>query len=270
VRRLALLVVVLALVAGCSRGDDDNIATAGASSTIDDPGSTVAGETTTAGAGDTGVASGSTPKGTAGAVATTAPAPTAPPPPAPAGAKFTPPGKYTYKVTGTQGAQKVDYTSTATIDPPNGADQHSSQTTLQGPMDQTLRHQPDGVYLVLLRQSTSFVNKEFRFDPPALTLPLPPTAGKAWSWKATSTDGKTTVDSAFTIVRTETIKVGGESVDAVVLEAKVTTSGDVNSTSTQTVWVSEPLRLILRADAKGRSTLGEFDTSSRLQSTKPA
>jgi hypothetical protein len=271
---LVVFVVLALLAAGCSGGDDDDddLAATDRSTT------TVAGLTSdtvdpAAPAGGSGgeEETGTTVKGRERTPATTtAPAPTSPPPPPPPGATFTTPGKYTYRVTGTASGQPVDTTSTLTVDPPNGADQRTSQSTQQGTQEQILRRQADGVYLVNLKINAGFVAKEFRFEPPALSFPIPPTIGRAWSWEARSTDGKTNVKSSFKILRNETIDVGGERVDTVVLELVTETSGDIVSTMTSTLWVSQRYSLIVRTDSKGTSPLGPSETSSKLQSTRPA
>jgi hypothetical protein len=196
----------------------------------------------------------------------------------PAGVKATAPGTYTYKVTGTQQVltptpQPIDTTSSMKVDPLQGTDQHTSESGQQGGTEQILRFQADGAYLVDLKLSGA-ISKEFKLEPPGLVFPQPATIGKTWTWNAKSTDGKTTVKSDFKVVRTETIAIGGEQVPTVVLEATVTTGGDVVSTSKRTIWTSEAYRLVVRQDDKTNGTYSgyafKFDTSSVLQSTKPA
>ena len=76
--------------------------------------------------------------------------------------------------------------------------------------------------------------------------------------------------SSFKIVRREAVDIAGRSHDAVVVEATVNTSGDVRASSTQTLWISESLALILRVDQKGTGPTGTSDVSAKLQSTKPS
>lgn len=269
--------VLTALLLGACGGDDDGKVDSASSKR----------STTTAVAGDTTVVDAGASTTTAGAGAATATtkkagsgssaaAPAAGPQPATsAGIKATAPGTYTYKVNGTMTVgtpQKVDTTSDLRVEPLQGTDQKSTQTTQQGSSEQVLRYQADGVYLVQLKLSGA-IAKEFNLNPPGLAFPQPATAGKKWSWAATSTDGKTTVKSDFTVLRTESIVIGGESVQTIVLEATVVTDGDIKSTSTRTIWVSEAYRLIMRQDEKINGSYGGFafsgDTSSVLQSTKP-
>jgi hypothetical protein len=279
-----LLIVVLSatlLLAACSGKDKKEVSASGKGTTTTSEVSTSSTEVD-AGASTTvagGAKTGTTKKPAAKPGAASGGASTAGPQQAtPAGVKAAAPGKYTYKITGTQQLltptpQPVNDTSTLTVDALQGTDQH---TTDQGPnsgTEQVLRYQPDGVYLVDLKL-TGPINKEFKPEPPGLVFPQPATIGKTWSWNATSTDGKTTVKSEFKIARTETIAVGGEQVPCVVLEATVTTGGDIVSTSKRTIWTSEAYKLVVRQDDKSNGTYSgysfKFDTSSVLQSTKPA
>jgi hypothetical protein len=63
-------------------------------------------------------------------------------------------------------------------------------------------------------------------------------------------------------------------VPAVVLEATITLTGDINATSHRTIWVSEAYRIIVRTDDKTDGTYETFhytsDTSQKLQSTRPS
>jgi hypothetical protein len=269
VRRLLVLCAVLLIAAACSSGDDDSdVATRDATSTTAAGAvTTVVGETTVA--GSSGGGSGTT-RAPTKAAGPTAPSGTPAPPPAQAGTKFPAAGKYNYRVTGTANNQPIDFTSVLTISPPNGADQNNSQSTPQGTSDQILRYLPDGIFLVSLTVKAGLVSKEFRPDGTALTFPLPPTVNKAWSWSARSTDGKTRVNAAFKLLRTENVTVGGQSLQAWVIEAKTSTTGDFQSTADRVIWISEPLRLVLRTDEKGQSGIGATETSAKLQSTTPS
>ena len=275
-RVLVVLCAAVLLTGACGGGDDDKTDAAASSRTT----TTVEGETTTTAAEEAGGTTAvSAPK--AGTTKKSGTATTAASKPGvqqatPAGIKAAAPGTYTYKVTGTMTVgtpQKVDTTSTLKVDPLQGTDQHSAQTGQQGGQETVLRYQADGVYLVNLKL-TGPVNKEFKLEPPGLAFAQPATIGKAWGWSAKSTDGATTVKSDFKVLRTETITIGGEQVPTVVMETKVVTDGDVKSTSTGTMWVSEAYRLIVQEHNKINGTYGAFafsgDTSSVMQSTKPA
>ena len=274
-RVLGLLCVAVLLSGACGGDDDKKVASSDKATTTTEAGDATSTTAAVEAGGTTAVApkAGTTKKS---GTATTAASKPGVQQATPAGIKAAAPGSYTYKVTGTMTVgtpQKVDTTSTLKIDPLQGTDQHSSQTSQQGGQETVLRYQGDGVYLVNLKL-TGPVNKEFKLEPPGLAFAQPATIGKAWGWSAKSTDGATTVKSDFKILRTETIAIGGEQVPSVVVETKVVTDGDVKSTQTGTMWVSEAYRLIVRTDNKINGTYGAFafsgDTSSVMQSTKPS
>ena len=274
-RVLGLLCVAVVLSGACGGDDDKKVASSDKATTTTEAGDATSTTAAVEAGGTTAVApkAGTTKKS---GTATTAASKPGVQQSTPAGIKAAAPGSYTYKVTGTMTVgtpQKVDTTSTLKVDPLQGTDQHSAQTGQQGGQETVLRYQADGVYLVNLKL-TGPVNKEFKLEPPGLAFAQPATIGKAWGWTAKSTDGATTVKSDFKILRTETIAIGGEQVPTVVVETKVVTDGDIKSTSTGTMWVSEGYLLIVQEQNKINGTYGAFafsgDTSSVMQSTKPA
>lgn len=191
---------------------------------------------------------------------------------------FTAAGTYRYTTTGrfssTLGApQERHGESMLTVDPPSGADQHSVRHGPGRTTDQVLRLDDSGAYLVSLRQSEQGITKEVRPSPPALALPAGAAPGRTWSWRATSTDGRTTVDSTFTAVRTEEVTVGAERVTALVIDVVLSLTGDVTSTTRQTLWVSQRHGLVVRQDDTTEGTLGAIAFSStssdRLVSLTP-
>ena len=198
---------------------------------------------------------------------------TSPPPAAAAGLQPTAPGKYNYHLTGQGNGQNIDTQITMTVDAPKGGDQHSTTQTQQGSEEQTLRYQANGIYLVELKLNAGFIQKDFTPNPPALQYPEPATIGKTWSWSVTSSDGKTTVNTSFQVLRTENQTVGSETVPTTVLKVTITTSGDIVSKSDSTYWISEKYRLIVRQDSTADTTtpiVTHSTTSQVLLSTKPS
>ena len=248
-RPLAVVLAVLVVVGSCGGdGDEEGSRPAAAKREV----------TTTTTAATTSSSTSSTTAAVGGAGARrSAPAPGAPKPArsggptASAPSPFTAPGRYTYATSGTfssllTGSQLRTGESVLTVDPPAGRDQ---RTVRQGPdsaVEQVLRLQDDGAFLVHLGQATMGLRKDFRPEPPVLAVPLPPSVGRAWSWRITSTDGLTTVDAGLRVARTETVDVGGENVPVVVVEATITTGGDVVSTTRQTLWISDRYRLVVQ------------------------
>lgn len=197
------------------------------------------------------------------------------------GARLDPPrpGKYTYAVTGKRsspafGEQPVNEDATLEIDPASGRDVHSIESSQGGSAEQVTRYGDDGVRLVSLKSSQTGISKEFKPAQPVQILPWPVKDGQKWSWKITSTDGKTTVDSSFTLSGHETMTVGGEKVDTLVIDAVVNTSGDITSTTKEKIWVAPTYRLIVEdqgvTDGMFGTTKFHSEQTRKLKSTKPA
>ncbi|MGH9282427.1 MAG: hypothetical protein ACRD0S_05770, partial [Acidimicrobiales bacterium] len=95
-----------------------------------------------------------------------------------------------------------------------------------------------------------------------------------WSWQAASTDGRTQVSSNFKALRTEDVAVGPAQVPALVVEVRLTTTGDVVITSTQTMWVVPRLGLVVRLDDATEGSFGavgfKSTASEKLVSLDPA
>lgn len=185
-------------------------------------------------------------------------------------ARFTAPGRYTYASSGMfssllSGPQPRSGGVVLVVDPPQGHEQRSVRQASDLTTEQVLRFEGDGTYLVSMSQTFLGVRKDFRFEPPVLALPTPAEAGRSWSWRATSTDGRTTVDAGLRVSRAETVDVGGVPVPTVVVEARVSTGGDVVASSTQELWVSERHRLIVRLHEVTDGRLGAI--SFRSEST---
>lgn len=185
-------------------------------------------------------------------------------------ATTTPPGRYRYASTGTfsagvTGEQRRSGESILTVDPPAGADQHSFRQGDGRSTEQILRFQSDGTYIVMLKLTEQGLTKEFRPATPVLAFPYSAPTGRTWSWRMTSTDGKTTVETSFRIERTEAVAVGTESVPAVVVGANVVTTGDLASRGTQMLWVAEGRRLVVREQSATDGTFGAFSFRSTAE-----
>lgn len=192
---------------------------------------------------------------------------------------FAAPGKYTYNRTGKQTTsafpeQSLDGQVTMQMDPPANSEQHETTTASEGTSEQTLRLLTEGAYFVDLKQSTSGFNKEFKPDPPVLAFPASATVGRTWSWTITSTDGQTTLNGSFRIDRNETLTIGGEQVQTVVLVGVLKASGDIDFTSNTTNWVAPSKGLVVRTDTTTDGTIRGVtfhqQSSQVLASTKPA
>lgn len=275
--RLSTAAAVLALVmlANCG-GDSDDEATrastttsgAGASSSTIAGGSAPVGGATTTTAAPAGVSSSTRARGGAAAQATptTSSGGKAAASPSP-GVAATLPGRYRYASTGTfavglGGEQRRSGESVLTVDPPAGADQHSIREGEGRVSEQIVRFQPDGAYLVMLKVTEQGLTKEFRPPSPVLAVPGAAAPGRTWSWRVTSTDGKTTLDASFRAERREAVSVGADTLEALVVQATLVTSGDLASRGTQTLWVAESRRLVVREQAATEGTFGAFSFRS--------
>ena len=270
--RAAALALALALVVA-SCGDDGGAeresAGATTTTTLAAPPSTEA--TTAPAEGPTTTAAPAA--GRRGPATTTAPPTTTA---APAGtssaAQFTAPGTYRYAATGQftstrGGPQPRNGETTLTVDPPSGTDQRSVRQGLGRTTEQVLRMDGGGAHLVSMRITDQGVVKEVRPSPPVLALPADAAIGRTWAWRATTTDGATTVDATMRALREEDVTVGGVAVPALVVEAVLTLTGDLVSTSKQTLWVSDRHRLIVRQDDATEGRLGVVAFSSASSET---
>ena len=276
-RGAALALASVLLVAACGGGDDGDDAAKESDGATTTTSTTAAASTVPS----TGPAATTTPTTTArGGTTTTTAAPattTTAAPPAP-GLPFTTPGTYRYASTGDftstlTGPQSRNGETTLTVDPPSGSDQRSVRRAFSRTTEQVLRLDAAGAHLVSLRLSDQGVDKEVQASPPVLALPADAAPGRTWTWRLTSTDGLTSVDSTFRALRTETLTIAGQRVPALVVEVVLSLSGDIVSTLTQTTWVSLERRLVVRQDetSDGRFGLVTFSgkTSETLVSPAP-
>lgn len=190
---------------------------------------------------------------------------------------FTAPGTYTYDSTGTVSAgtpRDASGTSTLTVDPPSGGQQHTLLGNDQGRTEQYVVVRPDGTYLVRLVITNPAFSKDFRPVKPVLLVPDPATAGRSWSWTAKSTDGKTTVAASVKIGGRQTLTVGGQSTPTTILDSTLRITGDVTYTATMKTWYDGVHRLIAKEHTTGKGTFNgvQFttDIDSVLRSTKPS
>ena len=280
-RRIVMVSLAVLVLAGGCGGKRAKVSTNTSTTALQDSGTS----STAAGGGGTATtarssAGGSTTtvRGGAATTATTARSSSSGPPTSSSPA--TAPGRYIYTLSGTSsssiqpGDQPITGQGTLTVDPVSGTDQHQSRQDPNQTSETVFRFQPDGAYIVNLKQTTSGLAKEFRADPPVLVLPQPATVGRSWQWDLTSTDGATRVHATFKVARTETVTIGGEAVACVVLENTVTTSGDIVSTTTSTIWTSDRYRIVVQQHDVGSGNYGAItfrsDKTSKLQSTRPS
>jgi len=190
----------------------------------------------------------------------------------------TAPGRYTYETTGTftspLGPSARNGDTVLTVDPASGGRQRGMRAGPGRTVEQLLELRPDGAYLVSLRIADSGFVQEIRPPTPVLAIPSPAPVGREWSWQAPTVDGRTTVSSSFRVARTETVDIGGVVVPTTVVEATITTTGDVTSTGRQTFWFAEGPRLVVQlsetTDGRVAGLVFGSRTTERLRSLRPA
>lgn len=186
-------------------------------------------------------------------------------------------GTYTYDVSGTVNAgtpQPVDGEATLTVDRPAGGRQSSVLEGRQGRTEQDIVTRSDGRYLARLSLTNPAFTKEFVPSSPVLLVPTPQTVDRSWSWRTTSTDGKTTAALTARIVRTETLTIGGQRTPTSVIESTLRLTGDITYTGRTTTWYDPAHRLPVKDHSRGNGTVSGFafttDLTSVLRSTEPA
>lgn len=253
-------------------GSSGSSASAGPTASATAGAGTGGGAATGSGTG-TGGATGTDPGSTTGGTTTTAPQGAGKPAPA----KATAPGTYAYDSKGTVTVgtpRQVEGTQTLVVDRPSGATQHTVQSSDQGRQEQDVLVRDGGTYLTRLTLTNPAFDKTFAPDPAVLLVPDPATVGRAWTWSARSTDGKTTVTARNSVVRTETLTIGGQRVPTSVVRTLLQIRGDVVFDGTTDTWYSEALRLPVKDRSQGEGTVSgvafTFDVTSTMRSTRPS
>lgn len=247
-------------------------ATAGAGTAT--PGTSAAASTAASAASSTAATTETSTAGSSAPITTSAPG-------KPAAQRATRAGTYTLDASGTitLGVSKQDASGTQslTISPLKGQLQHSTLHGDQGDTEQDLLLRTTGTYVASLRlTSPAFAGqaKEFHPSPAVLLVPDPATVGSSWSWKAVSTDGKTTVTTANKVARTETVTIGGKKLLCAVIQTHLVLSGDVTYDAQVTTWYSPDFRLAVKDHTVGKGTaIGSpftTDITSVMRSVTPA
>lgn len=195
--------------------------------------------------------------------------------------KATAPGTYTLDETGTVTLgspgtpQDASGTTTLTVDPLTNGMQHSTlHSDSTGDTDEVLLVRSTGTYVASLKLTSPAFTKELRPSPAALLVPDPASVGSAWSWKATSTDGKTHAAATNKIGSTQALTIGGTRVVCAVVQTHLVLTGDVDYTTDLTTYWSPDYRLPVKTHSTGKGSYNGFpfstDITSVMRSVKPA
>ena len=108
--------------------------------------------------------------------------------------------------------------------------------------------------------------------PPSVIAPPDPQPGFATTFRLEG-DG-IEVDGSLEILRRETLTIGGESVEVLVVDLVFDYSGEVDGRQTATWWVRPDDLLIVREESQMQATSGGFQfrqqQTSQLRSLQPA
>jgi hypothetical protein len=280
VRTPLLLIAPLALLAACSSGSSTPPQSLKATSAPAASATPTATHGVAPGAKQTTVATtAATSAATTSAVATSAAPLSTRAPGKPAASKATAAGDYTYTSSGkvTFGATPQDAagTQTLTVSPLRGDVQHSRlHSDDTGDTEQDVVVRDSGSYGASLKLTSPAFTKEFRPATPLLLVPDPAVVGRSWSWSATSTDGATHARATNTLLRTETLTIGGTRVATVVLQTHLVLSGDLSYDAQLTVWWAPAYRLPVKSHTVGKGSYGgipfKTDITAVMSSVKPS
>jgi hypothetical protein len=285
-KRAVVAAVAAALVlAACGGGGGKKTASSSSSSTI------AAGDTSTsAAAASTTVAGGATATTKpAGTTATTKPAtvngqPASnyTPPAGSTAAKPAAPGTYHYdnQSTGMNTFGPPPAVSPLIVDAPQGTRQHATNDMTSGGKgsitETTLDFKPEGVYLVEIKLTTktAFGNQTLDFigSPPPLAAPTGVAPGQHVDFALTSNPPGTTIQVHIDFVRMETITIGGQPVNTMVIHQVATLSGNFKGTQTADSWVSPQYDLFVKTHAVADITspvAAHTDETSTLEKLTP-
>ena len=280
----AVAIATVVVLAACGGGGNKSAAVASGSATDasgSNPNALAAGSSASApeGAATGGASDGSSDTG-GGPDAGVAPAANGDAPTPPGLKPFA--GSYSYHTTGhatlNGSNQNIDVQSQTVIEDLNDSDQRLTSANDQGQQVEVLRYSGDKLEIVSLELKGA-VSKTF--NGPVLLAPVPTTVGQTWSWSMQSTDSdptkRTTVTQSSRVDRTETIQIGGQSVDVFVVETDIalkSSPADLNATGHLTTWVSPAYKVSLRIHSTLKGTYAAFnfdgDTTSDLLSLQPS
>jgi len=191
------------------------------------------------------------------------------------------PGSYTYDVTSTSSGPppqggSVSEKAKLRIDHAQGSDQHTAVADDQGNGEQyEYRYLDSGIEVLELKFTGQF-DKDFRPSDEATYAPIPASPGTAWSWDMTSTDHSSTMHAEFKVSRRDTVIIGREPIDVVVVVGTVTIRTSYNAAPITieirtTKWISLHYKLtVKRHDISDVPAFNNHsDTTDVLESVHP-
>lgn len=270
-KRVAACAAVAAMVlAACGGGGGaKKTAAKGTTTSSEASTTTVAGSSTTAAGGATATTKAAAkPAANSGAKVNGQPASGYTPPAGATPAKPATPGTYTYDNSGTSSLGAVPAKSSLIIDPPQGTQQHSTNDMgSSGKTETTLDYKPEGVYLVEVKVTAPGATYDFVGNPPPLAAPTGVKPGQSVDFDLSTNPPGTSIHVHIDFVRMETITIGGQPVDTMVIHQVGTLSGNLTGTQTMDAWVSQQYDLFVKTHTTGDVHQGVFEAKSDVTST---
>jgi hypothetical protein len=190
------------------------------------------------------------------------------PPPGATPAKPATPGTYTYDNQGTSTFGAPPAKSPLTVDPPAGTRQHSTNDTgSSGKTETTLDYQSDGVHLVEIKITNGSTTFDFVGNPPPLAAPTGVKPGQSVDFDLSTNPPGTNIHVHIDFVRMETITIGGQPVDTMVIHQVGTLSGNLTGTQTMDAWVAPQQDLFVKSHQIADVKYGAFNIHSDVTST---
>lgn len=262
--RAVIVVLGLAVAAGCANGASP-VASRHVGALSKATPSASAGQGGHAGGASTTIQPGSN------ASPTTRPAPVAngSGPAAASGPAPAAPGTYTYDQQGSETAlgstQQAPSEGTIVVDAPQGAKSgtwtqtsHSYENTSQPPTDTTYQITPSGISIVsqIIRITAGGHVYSFTctFSSPPEIVDWPPSVGHDFS--GTADCGSFTAQVSGTMSQVQDVMVNGSSITTYVVKTTITTSGQVNSTESQTDWFDPVSDIVVQEQTQAKGTYG--------------
>ena len=271
-RVAAGVAVVTLLLAACGGGGSKKAASGASTTSSLDTSTTVADTSTTVAAAGSGTTTKTTAKKSTagGATVNGQPASNYTPPAGATPAKPATPGTYTYdnQATGTNSFGAPPATSSLIVAAPQGTRQTSTNDMgSNGKTDTTLDFKPEGVHIVEVKVSAAGRTYDFVGNPPPLAAPTGAKPGQSVDFTLTDAASNTTIQVHIDFVRNETITIGGQPVNTMVIHQVGTLSGSLTGTQTSDSWVSTQYDLFVKTHSTGDVKQGPFEAKSDVTST---
>jgi hypothetical protein len=136
-----------------------------------------------------------------------------------------------------------------------------------GKTETTLDYLTDGVHLVEIKVTNGSTTFDFVGNPPPLAAPTGVQPGQSVDFDLASNPPGTNIHVHIDFVRMETITIGGQPVNTMVIHQVGTLSGKLTGTQTQDAWVAPQYDLFVKSHGVADVKYGAFNIHSDVTST---